>query len=37
MSTAASALNSSHPDSDRVSHLGHGVRIEGKIFSNQDL
>lgn len=37
MSTAASALNSSQPDSDRVSHLGNGVRIEGKIFSDQDL
>jgi cytoskeletal protein CcmA (bactofilin family) len=37
MSTASSALNSPRPDGDRGSHLGHGVRIQGKIFSDQDL
>ena len=36
MSTASS-VNSPRPDGDRGSHLGHGVRIQGKIFSDQDL
>ena len=37
MSTAASVLNSDQPKSEPVSHLGQGVRIQGKIFSDQDL
>jgi len=37
MSTAASVLNSVQLQSDQVSHLGQGVRIQGKIFSEQDL
>jgi cytoskeletal protein CcmA (bactofilin family) len=37
MSTASSALNFPEPDTQRISHLGRGVRIEGKILSNQDL
>ena len=37
MSTAASGLNSTPPESHQVSHLGQGVRIQGKIFSDQDL
>jgi cytoskeletal protein CcmA (bactofilin family) len=37
MSTAAAASNSPRPDDVRGSHLGHGVRIQGKIFSDQDL
>lgn len=36
MSTAASALNFPQPE-ERISHLGHNVRIQGKIFSEQDL
>jgi cytoskeletal protein CcmA (bactofilin family) len=37
MYTAASALNFPKPEGERVSHLGRGVRIEGKIVSDQDL
>lgn len=37
MSTAASALNFPEPEGERISHLGRGVRIEGKIVSDQDL
>ena len=37
MSTAASVSNFPQPGRERVSHLGHRVRIEGKIFSDQDL
>lgn len=37
MFTAASVLNSPQPESDRISHLGRGVHIQGKIFSEQDL
>jgi|SRR5215469_1939211 len=37
MSASASALNFPEPERERVSHLGVGVRIQGKIFSDQDL
>jgi cytoskeletal protein CcmA (bactofilin family) len=37
MSTAASALNFPETERERISHLGAGVRIQGKIFSDQDL
>jgi cytoskeletal protein CcmA (bactofilin family) len=37
MSTAAAVSNFPQPEGNQVSHLGHGVRIQGKIFSNQDL
>jgi len=37
MSTAAPVSNFPQPEGNQLSHLGHGVRIQGKIFSNQDL
>jgi cytoskeletal protein CcmA (bactofilin family) len=37
MATAPSTLSFPMAEGERISHLGRGVRIEGKIFSNQDL
>ena len=37
MSTTASALSFPEAEAERGSHLGRGVRIQGKIFSDQDL
>ena len=37
MSTAIAALDFRQPGDERVSNLGRGVRIEGKLFSDQDL
>ena len=37
VSTAASVSNFPQPECDRVSHLGCGVRVEGRIFSDQDF
>jgi cytoskeletal protein CcmA (bactofilin family) len=37
MSTATAALDFRHPGDEPVSNLGRGVRIEGKLFRDQDL
>jgi cytoskeletal protein CcmA (bactofilin family) len=37
MSTATAVLDFRQPGDERVSNLGRGVRVEGKIFSDQDL